>query len=341
VAFFEIDPMTTNDDLARVICAWQDLSESARDSVLAEVSTTPRAHHAPRHSVRDIAGAYMTHADQTFRRPDGTPTRNAANVALVLRDLLDQFAQVGADEFRAAELKQLRRFWVNRGLCRTTINQRVGVVMRAWTWAAEMGLVFDDSASRLRSVRNLKRGSTIEGKGVQAVPLTTILATIRHMSEDLAAPVRFMLLTGCRVGEAREARSDEIDTRGPWVLRPQWHKCAKHGLKREIPLNKPARILVNPRMNRTFIFGPGRGDRPYHRDSILVAIYRACDRAGIDHWSPGQIRHTTAMMVLGKHGLEAARALLGHTTDRVTRRYTGQGEGPQLQQAIEVLADAL
>lgn len=289
-------------------------------------------------SVADVVAAYQRHAERTFRRPDGTPTRQHRNTALATRELVELYGDATANRLHSSQLKALRGLWVGRGLTRGTINARIGTIVRAWDWASEVGLVDEETATHLRTVRNLKRGAAAEGAGVECVPVATVLATLPHLGDHLADACRLMLLTGCRVGEAREARSDELDTRRG-SLRPAWHKNAKHGIKREIVLNEPALAIVEARRHRTYIFGVNGGNKPYHRDAVTTAIYRACDRAGVPRWSPGQIRHTTATIVLGEHGLEAARALLGHSTDRCTRIYCGGGEGPKLRLAIKTLAN--
>jgi len=75
----------------------------------------------------------------------------------------------------------------------------------------------------------------------------------------------------------------------------------------------------------------------YATDTYRRAIHRACDKAfpapeGMDgeklkqwkkdhRWSPNRIRHTTATEVRQKFGLEAAQAVLGHSSAEVTQIY--------------------
>jgi integrase len=51
------------------------------------------------------------------------------------------------------------------------------------------------------------------------------------------------------------------------------------------------------------------------------AIADACRRAGLEHWSPNQIRHTVATAIRERHGLEAAQIVLGHARADVTQIY--------------------
>ena len=59
----------------------------------------------------------------------------------------------------------------------------------------------------------------------------------------------------------------------------------------------------------------------YTTGSYRRAIQRACDIAGIDKWSPHQLRHNAATAIRKKFGLEAAQLLLGHAKADVTQMY--------------------
>ncbi len=56
----------------------------------------------------------------------------------------------------------------------------------------------------------------------------------------------------------------------------------------------------------------------YTRPSSWVAIQRVCRRADIPVWSPHRLRHTRAARIRQRYGLEAARAVLGHTDTKMT-----------------------
>jgi integrase len=62
------------------------------------------------------------------------------------------------------------------------------------------------------------------------------------------------------------------------------------------------------------------GDR-YRVGSYAVAIARACEKAGVPHFHPHQIRHTKATEIRREAGLDAARAVLGHRSPKITEVY--------------------
>ena len=67
---------------------------------------------------------------------------------------------------------------------------------------------------------------------------------------------------------------------------------------------------------------PGYSPQSYGR-----AIMRACRDAGVNHWHPHQLRHAAATRFRESHGLDAAQAVLGHKTARVTEIYAEKVAG--------------
>ncbi len=59
----------------------------------------------------------------------------------------------------------------------------------------------------------------------------------------------------------------------------------------------------------------------YDNDSYRWAISRACEKAGVPHWYPNQLRHTAATRIRRESGLEAAQVVLGHSKADVTQVY--------------------
>jgi integrase len=68
-----------------------------------------------------------------------------------------------------------------------------------------------------------------------------------------------------------------------------------------------------------------RGRRPvgecYTIGAYRQAIHRACARAGLEKWSPHQLRHARADEVERALGPEGSKASLGHATLDATKLY--------------------
>lgn len=57
--------------------------------------------------------------------------------------------------------------------------------------------------------------------------------------------------------------------------------------------------------------------------SYSKTIAAACRRAGVPVWSANQLRHAFATQLRRTHGIDAARAALGHSSGcRITDRYS-------------------
>ncbi|MFW6155360.1 MAG: hypothetical protein ACOC95_09095 [Planctomycetota bacterium] len=80
----------------------------------------------PTATVAELAAAYEAHAAIYYRRRDG----KAGNVSMALRPLIDAYGDRPADSVGREEVRQLRDAMIARGLARTTINKRIGVVKR-------------------------------------------------------------------------------------------------------------------------------------------------------------------------------------------------------------------
>ena len=103
--------------------------------------------------------------------------------------------------------------------------------------------------------------------------------------------------------QPREARRKRYEERRERRKTPLWpsHVAHQAGKKK----TKPKRL---PRDH-------------YDRHSYARAIARACEKAGVPHWHPHQLKHVCGTDVRKKYGVEAARAYLGHSKLSTTEIY--------------------
>ena len=59
----------------------------------------------------------------------------------------------------------------------------------------------------------------------------------------------------------------------------------------------------------------------YDHHSYRRAIHRACEKAGIECWSPNQLRHTAGTETTALFSLEAGKEFLGHASIKTTEQY--------------------
>jgi integrase len=137
-----------------------------------------------------------------------------------------------------------------------------------------------------------------------------------------------------------------------WVFRPRISKSQHHA-------NRDRVVFIGPRAQQVlrpwirgepdeFLFGPRQNresklkDRPaprpptpsekrrrkrrifrdrYTRNAYLLAIRRACTRAGVSPWSPNRLRHLCATRIRAKYGIEMTRVILGHADPAISLVY--------------------
>jgi integrase len=219
--------------------------------------------------VAHVCDVFLKWAKRTYRNPQGELSREVANIELALRPLvLGDVAALPAAQFGPKALTSFRDRLVHLGLARRTINQRVGIVRRAFRHAVKEEIVPPSALHALQAVDGLKRGrcSARESAGVKPVPSADIEAVLPRLPAPVAAMVRLQLLTACRPGEIVTMRLVDIDRTGDvWIYRPTHHKNAWREHRREILLGPQAqeivRQFVRPGCDELPLFSPTEAER--------------------------------------------------------------------------------
>lgn len=247
------------------------------------------------------------------------------------------------------------------GMARRTINGLVGRLKMMFKWATKMQIIPPNVFHGLLAVDGLTRGRSAarENDDVQPVPLAIVEATQSHLPPVVRDIVEILLLTGMRVGEAVIMRAIDTDTTGPvWLYRPAEHKNKWRGHHRVIAIGPKGQTIIrqflkpkidaylfSPREQRDMIFAAKRETRKtkvqpsqmcrkkaqpkklpgdmFDAVAINHAIRSACKKARVPRWHTHQLRHTAALEISRQHGLEAARAILGHKTVQMSAHYSG------------------
>lgn len=283
---------------------------------------------------------------------DGQPTSEQACIRSALRYLRRLFGRTPAADFGPKRLKAVRQSMIAADLARSTINKHVGRIRRLFQWAVENELLPVEIHLKLCAVRDLpkNRSEARETEPVGPVTDAQIEAVLPELSDVVAAMVRFQRLTGCRPSEVCRLRPCDVDRSGEvWCYRPESHKTEHHDRERRIYIGPQAQAILRPYLDRTpesYCFDPreatksetpsapaksqrDKATRPrprrrgcrYTEDSYRRSIARACERAGIESWSPNQLRHASATEVRQKYGLEGSQTVLGHRKANVTELY--------------------
>ncbi|MEP1644128.1 tyrosine-type recombinase/integrase [Rhodopirellula bahusiensis] len=136
------------------------------------------------------------------------------------------------------------------------------------------------------------------------------------------------------VGDAQVALEPYLD-REPteYCFKPEesarWYQEQKSA-KRKTPANQGDRPGYNKR-TRAGESKPRQYSPKFDKDSYRRAIVRAAKKAGAEHWTPYQLRHTAATVIREALGIEGAQALPGHSKRQMTEHYAKES----LDKAIE------
>lgn len=284
-----------------------------------------------RFTVAKLVTRYLAWADTYYRRPDGTLTGETTNLLLATRHLREHCDDLPADRVTPRVVKEMREAMIASGrLSRCEINDRIARIRRMFKWAVSEELVPSSVWHAMQTIEPLKRGRTLahESRPVAPVPDASVDAVVPLVPAPVSAMIRIQRLTGMRPGEVCIMRGCDIDMNGPvWMYRPHRHKTEHHGRDRVIAIGPQAQAIIRPYLvpdTTAYLFRSEhhKASLPcYTRNAYLYAIYRACDRAGIARWSPNRLRHARATELRKQYGLEATKAILGHSKVETTQIY--------------------
>lgn len=263
--------------------------------------------------VDDLVMDYWDRRVVPYFVKDGRPTSERDNIRQALRFLRRLYGQTPARDFGPLALKAVRQAMIDAGRCRRLINKDIHRVRAMFRWAVGEELYPGEMLAALAAVEALKKGrsSAKERPPIAPVAESAVLATLPHLSPQVAAMVRLQLLTAARPGEIATIRPREVDRSDPatWLYRPASHKTEHRGRERVIVLGPRAQDVLRPWLDRnadSYCFSPAevvaaresarvvgtrsgrqqgraaarpRREGCYTKDSYRVAVARACDRA--------------------------------------------------------------
>lgn len=198
----------------------------------------------------------------------------------------------------------------------TRANRVIEVLRKALNLAIRWGWLERNSASGCRRNREPKRTRYLSREEVSKL----VQALEAHPERVSADALLFMLLTGCRRGEALNARWAQFDLdRRIWVKESSETKQRR---EHRVPYSSAvAEILERRRAEPggTHIF-PGRLGAPLC--DVRKTWTAVCAEAGLRSVRIHDLRHTFASLVASSgQSLLVIGELLGHSTPQTTKRY--------------------
>ena len=337
-------------------------SKKLYDELIARWLCAGRKPDSVNVTLNRLSVLYIEFAESYYRK-DGKVTSEVASIRSALKMLIKLFGRLPVNDFSPIKLKKVRDAMIAAGWVRTSLNKQVRRITRMLRWGVESELVAPDVHAACKAVPGLRfgRSAASESEKVQPVSLEDIQAIEPFVSRQIWGMIQLQLVTGMRPGEVRSIRLCDIDrSHDVWEYKPASHKTQHHGRKRRVFIGRKGQEIVRQFLKvdqTTRLFSPRdaererseerRGNRvspmtpsqrarkhkerpmrtaglQYTKDSYNRAITRACEEAEVESWAPNQLRHNAATEIRKTHGIDVARAVLGHSSMDVTEIYAEQ-----------------
>jgi len=308
-----------------------------------------------------ICDAWVVHAREYYRNPDGTPTGEHHNAALAVRFVREVCGDTPVTAATHRDMLNVRDAMIRHGLARVTVNRYISIQKRMLAWALDEGMIPALAKAELTQVVSIKpnRTKAPETEPVRPVSDADVEKTLAVMVPNTADLVRLQRLTGMRPEEACAFCWKDVDeTATPWVYQPGKHKNKWRGHVRAVLIGPRARAILerHRRSDGSCPFSPiaayeewamrlesERNDRggsvasdalkdphvprklsaSWATNAYSGSIAAACRRANVQVWSANRLRHTFATEVRRKFGIAVVGILLGHSNGRkVTDGYS-------------------
>lgn len=215
----------------------------------------------PPFAVTELCVGYLEFANGYYVK-NGKPTDEIGNIKAALRPLRKLYGLDQAREFGPKKLKAVRESMIKAGLARSTINQRISILKRAFRWAVGEELLSGSVLHDLQAVGGLRKGKTAarEPRKIRPVDDATVDATLTVMPKVPADMVRLQRLTGARPGEICILRPCDINREDSvWVYQPDSHKTEHHDMERVVMIGPEAQKILAPYLRRdpqAYCFSP-------------------------------------------------------------------------------------
>ena len=279
-------------------------SKSGRTTTSAEVDPGP--------SVGELCLTFLRHAETHYVK-NGVQTSEVHILRSVIKPLRELYGMIPAEDFGPLALKTVRAKMVELGWTRGTINAAMSRIRRIFKHAVENEMVDVAVLARQQAVAPLLAGRTeahdnAPRHAVDQDKIDTVRPLVRPLVRDL---IDVQLLTGARSGELLMLTTGMIDRSGSvWKADLVDHKCVHHGQRRVLFFGPQTQLILAKYLSAD-------PDKPLFdiiRTAYCRAITRACEKAGIERWTPHWLRHTFCTRIREQYGIEAAQALAGHST---------------------------
>ena len=200
-------------------------------------------------TLAEVCLTYANHAQSYY----GSGSQEYKNILMAIRPIGELMPRKLAKDFGPLDFKLIRQWWLNRDVSRGYANRQMARIRSAVKWLVSEGTLPISVYQAIKCVTALSKGhcKAREAPPVVRVSDEVVNATFHHLSDVVAAMVRFQRLTGCRPGEACSITPEIVDRSKPvWEIRLNHHKTAWRGKPRTIYVGPQAQAVLLPYLSR-------------------------------------------------------------------------------------------
>ncbi len=190
-------------------------------------------------------------------------------------------------------------------------NIEIATLYNFFNYCIKKQLIDKNPCIGIKKLNELSRLKTLSDEDI----LKLINGATNKLTKDL---ITFLILTGCRKGEALNLKWDDVDLKNGVIA----IKGTKTKFDRYIPISKPLKELLNgieKNQDCLYVFNYKGSKITNFRKSFMTA----CKNAGFKDLHIHDLRHVFASkMVMNGTSLFITGELLGHRTTQMTKRYS-------------------
>ena len=231
----------------------------------------------------------------------------AEDQRILRRDVVPALGTVKAKDVTRRDIARLLDGVAARG-APIAANRTLAVVRKMFSWAVSRGEIEANPAAGVAAPsKERSRDRVLTDDEIVAFWHGLDAARMDAVTRQA---LRFMLVTGQRLGEVCNMRWEQVN--GVWTIPAE---IAKNGIAHRVPLSALALSIleqVKARSGGAVVFPSPRGDRPMSPTALSHALRNNLEQMGLHDLHPHDLRRTAAshMTMLGHNRLVVSKVLL-------------------------------
>ncbi len=311
-------------------------------------------------TVVELCAQYFQHCKGYYGDGGGRLTGSVDNAKQMIKRVKEIAGTLPVSQFGPKRLKAFQSLCIKERLSRRYVNKLSDTLRLMFGWGVAEEIVPVETWQALKAAPNIRKGKTAARETSPVMPIddAAVDATLSRLPPVPRDMVRLQRLTGARPGEICSIRPCDVDRGGEvWFYVPAAHKNSHRDLPRVIAIGPQGQAVLTAYLDRpedSFCFSPAESERlrlldlrrnrkskvqpsqvsrrrkrPQHNPGARYtsmaysnAVRKAAIAAGVEVWTPNRLRHSAATQIEGQFTLDDAQAVLGHSSPKMTRRYS-------------------